>query len=177
MFVNAKRMAFLGLLLACTTILVILSGILEFNTIFLLAAASFGVGIAIRESGIRLGFGFYVASILISFILAPNKLYCITYGAMALYVFLIEFAWEKLANIKRQINRNLTFWVIKYVCFNVMYLPIIILFPKLIYPGEIKPIFFAGIILGGQVFLYVYDRAYEYFQKSIWGKFRGRFTL
>ena len=40
MLLNAKKLAFLGLLLAITVLLIILSGVLEFNTIFLLAGAS-----------------------------------------------------------------------------------------------------------------------------------------
>jgi uncharacterized membrane protein len=55
MLLNAKKLAFLGLLLAVTVVLIILSGVFEFNTLFLLAAASFGVGIAIRKVISELG--------------------------------------------------------------------------------------------------------------------------
>jgi hypothetical protein len=177
MFLSAKKMSFLGLLLACAVLMVILSGILEFNTLFLLAGASFSVGIAIRESGLRFGFGFFIAGTLLSLILAPNKLYCITFAAMGLYLVSIEFAWEKLASTKGSRNMSKMFWVIKYVIFNVMYIPIILFLPKLIYPGKLNKGLVVVLMIGGQLALLIYDTAYSYFQKSIWGKLRGRLHL
>lgn len=175
MYVNAKRMAFLGLLLACTVILIILSSVLEFNTLFLLAGASFGVGIAIREHGLRLGFGFFLASILLGVMLSPNKLYCITYGAMAFYIVILEFSWRKLTLINNNRKRIALLWVIKYCSFNVMFLPIIFFLPNLIYAGVISIWVRIGIVIAGQIFLLFYDRAYDYFHKMIWGKYRKYF--
>ena len=174
MLLNAKKTAFLGLLLAVTVLLIVLSGILEFNTLFLLAAASFGVGIAIRETNIRFGAGFYLAAVLLSVILAPNKLYCITYSAMGLYIVLIEFAFDKLAFVKWKINRTVLYWMIKYIIFNVLFLPILIFLPKLIFQGEISLWINVAIFVGGQAALLVYDAAYSYFQKAIWGKYRNK---
>ena len=45
-------------------------------------------------------FGFYLGAILLGVILAPNKLYCITFGAMGLYVVAIEFCWRHLGDRK-----------------------------------------------------------------------------
>jgi hypothetical protein len=172
MSINAKKMAFLGLLLACTTILVILSGILEFNTLFLLAAASFGVGIALRECKLNLGVGFYIASVILSFMLAPNKLYCITYSAMGLYLVIIEIFYNKISNIKWGAHRSKLLWGVKYTAFNVMYIPILLLLPKLIYQGEINKFLLAVLFFGGQIALFIYDTAHNYFQQTIWGKLR-----
>jgi hypothetical protein len=177
MFLNAKKLAFLGLLLACTILLVVFSGILEFNTLFLLAGASFCVGIAIRESGVRFGFGFYIASLLLSFLLAPNKMYCITFAAMGWYLVISEYAYDKLTHIKSTNNRRQILWIIKYVVFNAMYIPILIYLPKLIYQGQINQLLLAVIFLAGQIVLLVYDKAYGYFQCSIWGKARGKLHL
>jgi hypothetical protein len=177
MFLNAKKLAFLGLLLACTILLVIFSGIFEVNTLFLLAGASFCVGIAIRESGVRIGFGFYIASLLLSFLLAPNKLYCITYAAMGLYLVISEYTYDKLTHIKSTDNRIQILWIIKYIAFNAMYIPILIFLPKLIYQGQINKMLFAVIFLAGQLVLFVYDKAYGYFQSSVWGKVRGKLHL
>ena len=58
MHVSGKKMAFSGLMLALTVVLMVLSGVFQFNTLFLLGAASFFVGIMIREFGIKLGAGF-----------------------------------------------------------------------------------------------------------------------
>jgi len=177
MLLTTKKLAFLGVLLAATVTLIILSGVFEFNTLFLLGAASFGVGIALRECGIRIGFGFYIAAILLSFILAPNKLYCITFGVMGLFLVIEDIAFVKLTYVKWKKNRSKIFWLVKYIAFNLMFLPILIFMPKLIYPGEINKGFLIVIFIIGQIVLFVYDMAHDYFQKHIWGKLRGKMHL
>lgn len=182
MLLNTKKLAFLGLLLAVTVVLIILSGVFEFNTLFLLAAASFGVGIAIRESSIRIGTGFYLAAILVSMIFAPNKLYIITFSAMGLYILIMEYAFDKLAHLRWKLlgsvnNRSRAYWVLKYFVFNLMYLPMLLFLPMLIYPGELKVPVFALLILGGQVALFLFDTAYRYFQGTIWEKVRNKLQL
>ena len=174
MLLIGKKMAFLGLLLAVTTLLIIISGVLEFNTLFLLAAASFCVGIALREYGISLGIGFYMASIILGFLLAPNKMYMITYGAMGLYIVGREFAWVMLDRSKKKKEPIVIYWIIKYVIFNLVYIPIIILMPKLIYQGTINTGLTILLIIGGQFAVFVLDKAYDYFQIRIWGKIRNR---
>jgi hypothetical protein len=177
MLLNAKKIAFLGLLLAVTVLLIALSGIIEFNTLFLLGAASFGVGIAIRESSIRYGTGFYLAAILLGLILAPNKHYCITFAAMGLYIIVIEFTFDRFSGIKSNISRIKLYWLIKYITFNIMYIPMIVFLPRLIYQGDINPFILAVIILAGQAVLYVYDMAYRLFQRDIWGRLRNKLSL
>lgn len=177
MFINAKKLAFLGLLLSFDVVLIILSGVIEFNTLFLLAAASFCVGIAIRESGKQIGFGFYLASILLGLLLAPNKFYCITYAAMGMYLVLIENVFDLMLKIKGNHNRKILFWIIKYLAFNLMFLPMLFLLPKLIYNGDMNTGLILIAIVMGQAILFLYDRAYIYFQGSIWGKIRGRLKL
>ncbi len=174
MFLSAKKMAFLGLLLAISVVLVILSGIFEFNTLFLLAAAAFCIGIAIRECGLRLGLGFFIGSTILSLFLAPNKFYCITFSAMELYILINEFAFEKLVKIK---NRKIILWVIKYIVFNAIYLPLVILMPHLFYQGTISVGIWALLIIGGQIGLFIFDKAYDYFQIYVWGKLRKRFHI
>ncbi|MDF2540488.1 MAG: hypothetical protein K0S47_206 [Herbinix sp.] len=177
MYVNAKKIAFLGLLLAFAVILVIFSGIFEFNTLFLLAAASFCVGIAIRECKMALGFGFFIASTLLSLMLAPNKLYCITYSAFGLYIVIAEYTWGKLEKGKIRKNRSELLWIIKYIVFNLMFIPMVLFFPKLFYQGSINPGLIAVFLFGGQIALFIFDNAYRYFQRSIWGKVRHHFQL
>ncbi len=174
MFLSAKRLAFLGLLLACAFLLVFLSGVIETNSLFLLAGASFTVGIALRENGLRFGIGFYIAAVLLAFLLAPNKLYCITFSAMGLYLVGIEYVWGKLDSARKIQNRNMVFWILKYGIFNVIYLPMLLFFPHIVYQGNINTIFLIILILAGQIALFVYDMAYHYFQKTIWNKIRGR---
>ena len=177
MSVNAKKLAFLSLLLSFDVLLIILSGILEFNTLFLLAAASFCVGIAIRESSKQLGFGFYLGSILLSLLLAPNKLYCITYAAMGLYIVVIEFVFDKLIRISDLRYRRKAFWLIKYIVFNLMLIPILLLMPKLIYEGDLNLRILGVLCLVAQILLFIYDKAYDYFQSTVWNKVRKYIRL
>lgn len=86
MHVTARRVALCGLLLAFSVICMVLGGVIETNTLFLLAAASYFVGIVIREFGPRTGAAFYLASVLLGFLTAPNKFYVISFSAMGLYI-------------------------------------------------------------------------------------------
>ncbi|MGB8451760.1 MAG: hypothetical protein WCD89_05445 [Anaerocolumna sp.] len=178
MLLNAKKLSFLGLLLACAVILVILGNVLEFNTLFLLAGASFSVGIAIRENGLRIGAGFYIASILLTLLLAPNKLYCITFAAMGFYLVMAEFTFNKLNFVKWNTNkRKLFLWIIKFIVFNIMYIPIMIFLPKLFYQGQLNSGLSVVLFFGGQVALLIYDKAYDYFQRFVWGRIRVKLHL
>lgn len=177
MLLNAKKMAFLGLLLAVTELLIILSSVLEFNTLFLLGAASFGVGIAIRESNIRYGTGFYLGAILLGLILAPNKLYCITFAAMGFYIIVIEYSFDRLTHMKSRLDRVKLYWMIKYIAFNAVFIPMLIFLPKLIYQGEINRLMILAMLIIGQIVLYLYDLVYRYFQSNIWGKVRNKLNL
>mgnify|MGYP000125658577 CR=1 FL=1 len=53
MHVKARMTAFSGLLLALSVVCMALGSVIETNTLFLLAAASYFVGIIIREFGMK----------------------------------------------------------------------------------------------------------------------------
>ena len=78
MHVNAKKMAFTGVLAAFAVILLVLSAVIETSSLFLIAAAAFCVGIVLREWGIRAGAAFLTASFPVGLIVAPNRLYYIS---------------------------------------------------------------------------------------------------
>lgn len=177
MHVNAKKMAVSGLALALSVIAIILSGVLEFNTLFLLGAASFMIGIIIQECGLRLGFAFYVSAVLLGAILAPNKLYCITFGAMGFYVLAIETVWRWLYRIKTQRNQKVIFWISKFVIFNLLYLPMLFFFPRLLFERNMSKGLLLGAVLAGQAVLIIYDKAYECFLVSVWGEFRKKLRI
>lgn len=174
MHVSGKRMAFSGILMALTVVLMILSGVLQFNTLFLLGGASFAVGIMIREYGLKLGFAFYIGAVLLGLILSPDKFHCITFAAMGGYVLLIEAAFIQIGKLCPNSKGHKIFWIVKYLVFNLIFLPMLILFPKLLFAGEISGTLLLGIMALGQVVLFIYDRAYNYFQASVWGKYRHK---
>ena len=88
-------MAFGGLILAVTVVCMALGSVIETNTLFLLAAAAFFVGIV--KFGLRTGAAFYLAAILLGFLVTPNKFYVITFAAMGFYILGIEAVWIFLA--------------------------------------------------------------------------------
>lgn len=174
MHVNAKKMATAGLLVAFTVVMLVLSSVIETNSLFFIAAASFCVGIAIREWGLGLGFVFLVASVALNLLVTPNKLYCITFAAMEIYLFLAEWLWERIAVSKEMSHRTVKLWCGKYLIFNFMYVPVLLIFPSLIFTKEVTGTMAIILFLVGQVALWIYDIAYRYFQARIWGRLRVR---
>ena len=49
-----------------------------------------------------------------------------------------------------------------------------LLFPKLLFAGEIPKTMLLVFVLGGQAALFVYDRAYDYFLIHLWGQVREK---
>lgn len=174
MHVKAKKMAVGGLLLALTVVCMTLGSVIETNTLFLLAAASFFVGIIIREMGMKTGGAFYIAAILLGFIVAPNKFYVISFAAMGFYILAVEAIHRFLGRMSGNVNRRVIFWILKYLIFNLMYVPMLLFFQQLLFGKSLPWAWIAGIIAAGQIGLWVYDRAYEYVQAHIWNKLRGR---
>lgn len=175
MHVKAKTVALGGLLLALTIVFMALGSVIETSTLFLLAAASFFVGIVIREFGLAAGGAFYLAAVLLGFFVAPNKFYVLTFAAMGFYILGIEAVWHWLSKRHGMQKRHLIFWITKYVVFNIVYIPIVILFRNMLFAQAVSDTMLLVVIVGGQIGLFVYDRAYDYVQAHIWGKMRGRF--
>ena len=96
MHVKAKKTAIAGLLLAFTIVCIAMGSVIETNTLFLLAAASYFVGIIIREFGMRTGAAFYLADVLLGFLVTPNKFYVISFAAMGFYILAVEAVWRLL---------------------------------------------------------------------------------
>lgn len=172
MFVSTRKIAFLGLLLAICEILLVLSKMIDVSTLFFLALASFCTGIAVREYGLSLGFGFFLASEILGLILAPDKLYCITYGMMAFYIWATDAIWHLFCRKDPGKDWRKIFWIVKYMLFNIMYIPALLLLPRLFYEGAYSVGMTGALLLGGQIVLLVFDKAYCYFQAVIWGKLR-----
>ena len=164
MYLGSKKIAFLGLLTAFGVVLIVLSGVLEFSTFFFLALAAFCVGIAVQEAGVKLGGGVFVATVILGLLVAPNKLYCFTYSAFTIYLLAIEVTVRLLEKKIEDLNqRRCVTMFLKFLYFNLIYLPTLFLLPKLIYNGEFTPIVYGIAIVGGQLIFYVFDRVYVTF--------------
>jgi len=167
MHVNAKKMAVAGLLAAFSAVMLVMSSVIETNSLFFICAASFCVGITIREWGVSFGFVFLLASTLINVLVAPNKFYCITFAVMGIYLLLSEY-------LQKRVKRTITLWIGKYLIFNFIYIPALLFFQDLLFVRKVTGVTFIVFLLAGQIGLVVYDRVYVYFQSVIWGKLRLR---
>lgn len=175
MHVNAKTAAFGGLMLAFTEVCIVLGSIIETNTLFLLAAASYLVGIVIREMGMKAGTAFYFAGILLGILIAPNKFYVFSYAALGLYVLLIEVAWNAVGKMSQEFqNKKVLFWISKILIFNVIYVAIMLGGWDALFTKKMTWQVLLGFIAAGQIGFFIYDKAYEYVQGQIWTKMRGR---
>ena len=173
MHVNkTKQLAIAGLLAAVAAVLMILSSTVETSSLFFIAGASFMVGVVIREWGNKAGLGFWIASSLVNFIVAPDKFYCATYVAMGLYILLSEFLWEKIAESGYLTHRRSLLWLGKLAIFNVMFVPTVLFLQKLIFLRYLETWEMLVVAFLGQIAIVVYDNGYRYFQGTIWGRIR-----
>ncbi|MDO4452145.1 MAG: hypothetical protein Q4B89_04875 [Lachnospiraceae bacterium] len=166
MHVGTKKLATSGVLAAFSVLLIVLGAVIETSTLFFICGASFCVGIAIREWGLRYGFVFLAATTLVGLFVAPNKMYCITFAGMGVYLCFAEILWNKFGNKKALL------WCGKYIIFNLMYVPIIIFAPQVLIAKEIGTSFLFVMWIAGQAGLFIYDKAHDYFQIFVWNKLR-----
>jgi len=174
MHVNGKKLAVSGLLAAFTVVLIALAAVIETSSLFFIAVASFCVGIVLREWGVFYGVSFYVATVILGVLVAPEKMYCITYAGMGFWLVGSEVLWKVLAKQEKVKCRTLCLWIGKYVIFNAVYIPALIFMPQLLIKKEMSTGFILVLLAVGQVALWIYDRAHIYMQIYIWGKFRGK---
>jgi hypothetical protein len=174
MHVNVKKLALAAMMLALTLICMVMGSILQTSTFFFLAAASYSVGIVIRESSIHMGAMFYVAAVLLGGILAPDKYHVVSFALMGFYVVMLEFLFPRMIRIADVACRKRIFFVVRIVLFNVMYVPMIVLFQKVVFGKMLGFPALVGMWVLGQGVWWCYDRAYEYVQAVLWTKLRSR---
>ncbi len=172
MHVKAKRVALGGLLLAITIICMVLGSVIETSTLFLLAAASYFVGVIIREMGKKTGIAFYIAAVLLGFFVCPNKFYVLSFAAMGFYILAVEITFDLIGRMKG--NKKRIFWSVKYAIFNLEYIPLVLVFQDFLFGRQLSTKLIVIILFVGQIGIFIYDRAYEYFQGQIWNKIRGK---
>ena len=162
MHLNTKKIAFAGVMLALTEVGIALGSVIETNTLFLLAAASFFVGIVIQEFGLKSGAGFLLAGILLAILLSPNKLYVVSYAFMGFYILIIETIWHFSGRASGWIRSRNFFWLMKYLVFNVLYIPGLIYFWSMLSEKKTAKGIMLMSVVFGQFILFVFDKTYEY---------------
>lgn len=155
MLLKSKDVAYLGVLLGLNQLFIILSSVIETNTIILFAAAALVVGIIIVEFGGKSGFLFYVSSCILGFFLTFNKIELITY----ILFFGLYSVIKHLLEVK--ISNKVILYSSKFLYFNIaliaMYFTV-----KLFIPFNLK----WWMILGAQLLFVIYDYAFTIFITS-----------
>ena len=90
----SRKIAYSGILLAINLILLLLINVIPVNTLFLMGLASLPIAIIIMEYGPKSGFVFYIASVILGFIVINSKfqwvLNTFTFGIYGLIKYIIE---------------------------------------------------------------------------------------
>lgn len=152
MLLKSKDIAYLGVLLGLNQLFIILSSVIETNTIILFAAAALIVGVVIVEFGGKSGIVFYIASCILGFFLTFNKVELTTYIIFFGFYSIIKHLLEVKIN-----NRNILY-AAKFLYFNLA-LIIMYLVVKLFILFELK----WWMILAAQVMFVIYDYAFTIF--------------
>ena len=147
-----SKIAYLGVLLGLNQLFIILSSVIETNTIILFAAAALLVGVVIVEFGGKNGLLFYAASCLLGFFLSFDKIEFVTYVVFfGLYSYVKHLLETKILSKTVLIFAKILFFNIALL---VMYMAIRAFIPlKLTW----------WMILAGQILFIIYDYAFSMF--------------
>ncbi len=173
MHVNTKKLTLSGICMAVAMAFILIESVFGMSTLFLLGIAGFMIGIIIREAGFKYALIYFAASVLLSVIIAPDKLKLVTFFCAEIYILLRERVWEFLVkDDKGKYKKLMMFYTAsKLVFFNLMAVPIILIFPELIMENTEFKWKLIALVAANPVW-YVADRAYDYFQAVIWSRIR-----
>lgn len=152
MLLKSRDVAYLGVLLALNQLFIILSSVIETNTIILMAAAALIVGVVLVEFGGKAGILFYAASCILGFYLTFNKLEIITYICFfGIYSVVKHYIETKIFN--KYISYGL-----KIVFFNISLLSMYMIVRLFI---SIRLTWW--MVLAAQALFIIYDYAFTIF--------------
>ncbi len=152
MLLKSKDVAYLGVLLGLNQLFIILSSVIETNTIILMAAAALIVGVVVVEFGGKTGIIFYMASCISGFFLTFNKVEIITYICFfGIYSIIKHYIETKI------LNKYISY-AMKIAAFNIS-----LLFMYIIVKLFINLPLQWWLILAAQVLFIIYDYAFTIF--------------
>lgn len=166
---KSKEAAYGGIMMALAVILIILSGIIEQSSLFLLAAASFITGVIQRRFSVKLSTAFIAGTFIVGMFLAPQKLYCFTFAGFSVYVSIAEYLRQKDMPFAVCI-------VIKGICYHILFVLALVAtkyfigFDILFTEGWVKklsgiPVLFIIVAVAATEALWIiFDKAYIFFQ-------------
>lgn len=152
MLLKSKGVAYLGVLLGLNQLFIILSSVIETNTIILMAAAALIVGVVVVEFGGKTGIIFYMASCISGFFLTFNKVEIITYICFfGIYSIIKHYIETKI------LNKYISY-AMKIAAFNIS-----LLFMYIIVKLFINLPLQWWLILAAQVLFIIYDYVFTIF--------------
>jgi hypothetical protein len=152
MLLKSNNVAYLGVLLGLNQLFIILSSVIETNTIILMAAAALVVGVVVVEFGRKAGIIFYIASCILGFFLTFNKIEIITYICFfGIYSIIKHYIETKI------LNKYISY-AVKIASFNISI--ILIYFTAKLFIN--LPIQW-WMIIAAQVLFIIYDYAFTIF--------------
>jgi len=158
----SKNIAYSGVLLALSIVLLMLSFVIPTNTLFFMGLASLPISIVIIEQGIKWGIIFYIASSVLSFLFMPDKVnwifYTFTFGIYGIIKYFIER------------DRNIYIeYILKLTTFNIIIGIGYFFLGKFTY----VPLNIISIIIAQIIFI-IYDYAYGRFIDYYYNKIREK---
>lgn len=174
LYVTTKAIALSGALMAINVILIVLSGVFEWNTLFLLALAAFITGIVSYCFQTKIAVLFLFGCFFLGLFLAPNKFYCITFFCFGGYVLVSEYYRKR--RIQGQPVGKGKEWLGKILAFH-LFLGILLGLMYFIFGFESISSWKMVTMLKNQMWLlvlvlmilaevcfFIFDRAYNFFQ-------------
>lgn len=148
---KTKKIAYSGLIVAITLIILYLGIITVKSKISFLSLASFALAVPIILFDIKTGIVVALAADIIAFLIIPRPIYVMIFIPMSFYPAVKAFI-ESRMNFK---------WVFKYIYFNIVFFAIFFIHKLVIFNKvDLKSSTLILIIVLSQVIFYIYDFAF-----------------
>lgn len=124
----SKKIAYSGILLAVDILLFVMLNVFQTNTIFILGLASLPIAIIIMNWGPKTGAIFYIASVILGFMVINNKahwiIYVFTFGVYGLIKYLIEQERPIYVEyILKLVYANIALAIVYFIVKQFVYVP------------------------------------------------------
>ena len=124
----SKKIAYSGILLAVDILLFFMLNVFQTNTIFILGLASLPIAIIIMNWGPKTGAIFYIASVILGFMVINNKahwiIYVFTFGVYGLIKYLIEQERPIYVEyILKLVYANIALAIVYFIVRQFVYVP------------------------------------------------------
>ena len=124
----SRKIAYSGILLAVDVLLFAMLNVLQTNTLFLLGLASLPIAVIIMNWGPKTGAVFYIASVVLGFIVISNKahwiIYVFTFGVYGLIKYLIEQERPIYVEyILKLVYANIALAIVYFIVRQFVYVP------------------------------------------------------